>query len=95
MTADTRRIEQDAKDRDKEMNYYLGLKTSTSRLGGLSTPSARAQHAKEVNELIPTTMAQLEEMIKRSGKEPTADLRTREEVMHDFAVLDAQFKNFK
>jgi hypothetical protein len=94
-TAEARRVEADAKDRDKELKYYLGLEVSASRADGLATPSARAQHAKEVRGRMATSMAKLQEIVKNVGNETTPDTRTREEMLHDVAVIDAQSRNFK
>jgi hypothetical protein len=45
MTAEKRRVEEDAKDRRKEMAYWLGVKTTHSQVEALTTPAARAQQA--------------------------------------------------
>jgi hypothetical protein len=93
--AEARHVEADAKDCDKELKYYLGLEVSAGRVDALATSSARAQHAKEVRGRMATSMAKLQEIVSNVGNETKPDIRTREEMLHDIAVIDAQSRNFR
>lgn len=94
MTAEKRRLDDEEKNRQKELQYYLGLETVNSRTKPLATPEERAEYKKKAAARSPTSIDKLKSMMYNLDTRTGVDPRTNDEVLHDFAVASQRFGKY-